>query len=68
MKKKIFDIIIFSRNDIKYVFFSFLIFFLYSVIIFEAVYRKSEFLKIIFLQPNFQEKKIATILQAKAIP
>ena len=40
------------------IFFSFLIFFPYSKIIFEAVYKKSEFLKIIFLRPNFQEKNI----------
>ena len=39
------------------IFFSFLIFFTYSIIIFEAVLRNSEFLKNIFLQPYFQEKK-----------
>ena len=51
------------------IFFSFLIFFTYSIIIFKAVYRKSEFLQFIFPQPNFQEKIIsATILQAKEIP
>ena len=57
-EKKLFDILIFSRNNIKYIFFSFLIFFTYSIIIFDAVYRISEFLKIIFLQLNFQEKKL----------
>ena len=56
VKKEIFDIIIFSRNDVNF-FFSFLIFFTYSIIIFEAIYRNSEFLKNIFLQPYFQEKK-----------
>ena len=40
------------------IFFSFLMFFTYSIIIFEVVYRNSEFKKIYFSSTLFSKKKL----------